>query len=114
MRQYAAIVRLPGAWWLILGAFPGRLSFSMSTLAIFFHVDSITDSIASAGLCVGAFGLVSSLTAAFRGSLVDRFGQTGPLLTFVPAYTTSMIALAGSSMKITRRVPSASERVKRA
>ena len=94
MRQYATIVRLPGAWWLILGAFPGRLSFSMSTLAIFFHVDSITDSVAAAGLCVGAFGLVSSLTAAFRGSLVDRFGQTGPLLTFVPAYTTSMVALA--------------------
>lgn len=66
----------------------------MSTLAIFFHVDAVTNSIAASGLCVGAFGLLSSLTAGFRGGLVDRFGQTGPLLTFVPAYTVSMLSLA--------------------
>lgn len=94
MRTYAAIVRLPGAWWLILGAFPGRLSFSMATLAIFFHVDGATDSIAAAGLSVGAFGLISSVTASFRGSLVDRLGQTRPLLIFVPAYAASMLTMA--------------------
>lgn len=94
MRKYATILRLPGAWWLILGAFPGRLSFSMSTLAIFFHVDGVTDSIAAAGLSVGAFGLISSVTAAFRGSLVDKLGQTRPLLMFVPAYAASMLAMA--------------------
>lgn len=97
MRQYLQIMRLPGAWWLILGAFPGRLSFSMSSLGIFFHVDQVTDSLASAGLAIGAFGLLSSITAAFRGGLIDKFGQTGPLLFFVPAYTTSMVTLAAFS-----------------
>lgn len=97
MRQYLKIMRLPGAWWLILGAFPGRISFSMSSLGIFFHVDQVTDSLASAGLAIGAFGLLSSITAAFRGGLIDKFGQTGPLLFFVPAYTTSMVSLAAFS-----------------
>ena len=94
MRQYLQIMRLPGAWWLILGAFPGRISFSMASLGIFFHVDKVTDSLASAGLAVGAFGLLSSITAAFRGGLIDKHGQTGPLLFFVPAYATSMVTLA--------------------
>ena len=94
VRQYLQIMRLPGAWWLILGAFPGRISFAMSNLGIFFHVDKATGSIASAGLCVGAFGLLSSMTAAFRGGLVDRLGQTRPLLFFVLAYTSSMLLLA--------------------
>lgn len=97
MRQYLQIMRLPGAWWLILGAFPGRISFSMASLGIFFHVDKTTDSLATAGLAVGAFGLLSSITAAFRGGLIDRHGQTGPLLFFVPAYATSMLALASLS-----------------
>ena len=66
----------------------------MANLGIFFHVDKVTNSLASAGLAIGAFGLLSSITAAFRGGLIDKYGQTGPLLFFVPAYATSMITLA--------------------
>lgn len=94
MRQYLTVLRLPGAWWLILGAFPGRISFAMSNLAIFFHVDHVTGSIAAAGFCVGAFGLLGSITASLRGGLVDKYGQTRPLLLFVPAYAVSMVTLA--------------------
>jgi predicted MFS family arabinose efflux permease len=66
----------------------------MASLAMFFHVDATTNSIAAAGMAVGAFGLLSSVTASLRGGLVDRLGQTRPLLIFIPAYTVSMLAMA--------------------
>ena len=65
----------------------------MCSLSIFFRVDDVTNSVAAAGAAVGAFGLTSSITAGWRGSLVDRFGQTRPLRIFVPAYATCMTIL---------------------
>lgn len=98
MRDYRELVKLPGAWWVIIGAFPGRLSFAMSGLAIFFHVQRASGSLAAAGTAVGAYSFVSSITAAARGHLVDRLGQSIPLLIFVPSYAaaTSIMALFGS------------------
>ncbi|NBU30920.1 MAG: MFS transporter [Actinobacteria bacterium] len=93
MRAYRELLRLPGAWWLICGALPGRIAFSMCSLSIFFRVDHVTDSLSAAGIAVGAFGLTSSLTAGWRGRLVDRYGQTRPLMIFVPAYAISMVVL---------------------
>lgn len=93
VRAYRELLRLPGAWWLICGALPGRIAFSMCSLSVFFRVDHVTNSLAAAGAAVGAFGLTSSITAGWRGSLVDRFGQTKPLRIFVPAYTTCMVLL---------------------
>lgn len=105
MRDYRELVTLPGAWWVIIGAFPGRLSFSMSGLAIFFHVQKATGSLAAAGSAVGAYTLVSSLTAAARGHLVDRLGQSIPLLIFVPSYATATIVMAFFGNKAGLAIP---------
>ena len=94
MRDYRELVKLPGAWWLIIGAFPGRLAFAMSGLSMFFHVQRATGSPAAAGTAIGAYTLVSSLTAAARGHLVDRLGQTIPLLVFVPSYASATVIMA--------------------
>lgn len=93
MRAYLDLARRPGAWWLILGSLPGRLSFSMSSLAIFFHLEHVSGSLTASGTAVGAYSLVASLTAAPRGRLVDHWGQTRPLALFVPLFAGSLLAI---------------------
>jgi predicted MFS family arabinose efflux permease len=87
MRSYLEILNIQGAWRLILSSIPGRLSYGISGLALFFHVQQLTDSLAVAGYAIGAFSGVSALTAAPRGHAIDRWGQTRPLLLLVPAFT---------------------------
>jgi MFS family permease len=94
MNLYLELIRRPGAWWLILGSLPGRFAFSMSGLAIFFHLQQVSGSLAAGGTAVGAYVLASSLSAAARGRLVDHWGQTKPLALFVPSYVTSLIVIA--------------------
>lgn len=86
MKQYLELLRIPGAVRLIVSSAPARLSYAMSGLAVFFHVQQLTDSLSTAGFAVGAYSLVSSLTAAIRGHAVDRWGQTTPLALLVPGF----------------------------
>lgn len=91
---YREFVRIPGVLPLLFASTFGRLAYSMVSLALFFQVEAITGSVATAGLAVGiSFGL-GALTAGPRGLLVDRFGQTKPLYAFVPAYATACLLLA--------------------
>lgn len=60
---------------------------------MFFHVQQLTGSLASAGFAVGAYSGFSSLTAAIRGHAIDRFGQTKPLAVLVPSFTFATVAL---------------------
>jgi MFS family permease len=94
MRSYLDILKLQGAWRLIISSIPGRLSYGMSGLALFFHIEQITDSLSVAGYAIGAFSGVSAMTAAIRGHAIDRWGQTRPLAILVPAFTLSC-ALVG-------------------
>lgn len=94
MREYLALMRLPGAWRLTLGALPARIAYSMVNLVMFFHVKDLTGSISAAGIAIGASSVAASSTAALRGHMVDRFGQTRPLLVLVPAWSLSCFALA--------------------
>ncbi|MEY4323276.1 MAG: hypothetical protein RL410_1057 [Actinomycetota bacterium] len=87
MKNYVEILRIPGAIRLVVSSIPARLAYAMSGLAIFFHVLQLTHSLSTAGFAVGAYSLVSSLTAAVRGHAVDRFGQTTPLLILVPGFS---------------------------
>ncbi|MEN9711508.1 MAG: hypothetical protein RL441_1500 [Actinomycetota bacterium] len=89
MRSYLELMRRPGAWRLVLSSLPARIAYGMSGLAIFFHAQQITDSLATAGYSVGAYSLLSSLTAAPRGHIVDRYGMTKPIAILVPAYAGS-------------------------
>ena len=86
MRDYLALLKLKGSLRLIVSSVPARMAYAMSGLAVFFHVQQITDSLSSAGFAVGAYSFVSSLTAAVRGHAVDRWGQTTPLALLVPGY----------------------------
>lgn len=77
---------------LFAATFP-RLSYSMVSLAIFFHVQHATGSVAVAGVAVGASSLTGAISAALRGKIVDTHGQTIPLYIFTPLYAVSNILL---------------------
>ena len=81
---------------LLLSAFPARLAYSMIGLGIYFKVQQTTNSIAIAGLAVGAHGLSGAISAGIRGELLDRFGMKWPLRLFVPAYA-AMILIFNAS-----------------
>lgn len=66
----------------------------MVSLAIFFLVQQASGSVAVAGLAVGISTGIGAITAGPRGHLVDRYGQTLPLLILVPSYALATIALA--------------------
>lgn len=107
MRAYRILFSFPGVTRLALGIIPGRLSYGMIALATFFFVTQSTDSIALAGFATGAEGLASSLTAGFRGSLIDRYGQTKPLAFFIPTWVMSVMLLASTDQAATLLLASA-------
>lgn len=94
MRAYRSLLGIAGVKPLLFASTFGRLAYSMVSLAIFFQVLDVTGSVGSAGLAVGISAGLGSLTAGPRGLIVDRFGQTGPLFLFVPAYAISCLLLA--------------------
>lgn len=93
MRAYLELMQKPGAWRLVLSSLPSRIAYGMSGLAVFFHAQQVTNSLATAGYAVGAYSLLSSITAAPRGHIVDRYGMTKPIAILVPAYSSSAIIM---------------------
>lgn len=94
MGAYRDFLATPGARKLLVaGLFP-RLAYSMVSLAIFFRVQEASGSIAVAGLAVGASSIAGALTAGPRGWIVDRYGQTLPIIIMAPAYAVAAFALA--------------------
>jgi MFS family permease len=93
MSAYLDLLRMPGVLRLIVSAAPGRLAYSMIGLATFFYVQDKTGSLTVAGFATGAETVASSLTAGFRGQLIDRLGQTRPLSAFIPSWVTSLLVL---------------------
>jgi MFS family permease len=65
----------------------------MSGLAIFFHTQQVSDSLAMSGYAVGTYAFISSLTAAPRGHIIDRYGMTLPLGILIPSYALSAAAM---------------------
>lgn len=94
MGAYREFVRIPGVAPLLVAATFPRLAYSMVSLAMFFQVQSVTGSVGTAGLAVGVSSGLGALTAGPRGHLVDRFGQTMPLYSLVPAYAVACLLLA--------------------
>ena len=84
MKRYRELFALPYTWTLVLASFPARLSYGMIGLGIFFKVQRETGSVAFAGLAIGLNSIGGSLTAGFRGYLIDRYCQSWPLRIFVP------------------------------
>lgn len=94
MRTYLEFLKIPGVKRLLVSALPGRLSYAMIALATFFFVQDVTGSITLAGIATGVETLTSSLTAGFRGNLIDKFGQTKPLSFFVPTWVALVLFLS--------------------
>ena len=99
MKRYLEVLALPHAWTLVLASFPARLAYGMVGLGIFFKVQRETGSVAFAGLAIGLNSIAGSLTAGFRGYLIDRYGQSWPLRIFVPSYAAMILAVNASESK---------------
>ena len=94
MRAYLAVLAVGDARRIVVALALTRLGYGMIGLAVVLLAYDVTGSFAIAGLAVGVFTLASGLLAPLRGSLVDRFGQTRPLVVYVPLYTTFCLALS--------------------
>lgn len=94
MEQYWNFLRIQGVPRLLFASIFGRLAYSMVSLAIFFQVQRVTGSVAVAGLAAGISSGLGAMTAGPRGLLVDRLGQTRPIMALVPAYAVSCALLA--------------------
>ena len=81
----------------MISALPGRLAYGMIALATFFFVQDKTGSITLAGIATGVETIASSLTAGFRGNLIDKWGQTKPLSIFVPSWVALVVILSSVS-----------------
>jgi len=99
MKRYLEVLALPHAWTLVLASFPARLAYGMIGLGIFFKVQRETNSVAFAGLAIGLNSIAGSLTAGFRGYLIDKYGQSWPLRIFVPSYAAMILAVNASESK---------------
>ena len=97
MRTYLDLFEIPGVKRLVVSALPGRLAYGMIALATFFFVQDKTGSITLAGIATGVETITSSLTAGFRGNLIDKWGQTRPLSIFVPSWVALVIVLSSVS-----------------
>lgn len=94
MRTYWRFLKIPNVKRLILSALPGRLAYGMVNLAIFFFVQEVSQSITLAGIATGTSTVTGSLSAGARGTVLDKFGQTKPLLLFIPAWVTCITVLS--------------------
>lgn len=94
MLQYRNLFQIPQVKRLVASTIPGRLAYGMINISTFFYVQQIAGSITLAGIATGMETVASSLTAGFRGGLIDRFGQTKPLSIFVPLWASSVILLS--------------------
>jgi predicted MFS family arabinose efflux permease len=92
MKQYKVLLALPHVMPLLIAAFPGRIGYSMVGLGIFFKTQQTTGSVATAGITVGLYSLSGSVSTGLRALLIERWGQTWPLMILVPSYTLMIIA----------------------
>lgn len=93
MNRYRELLGVPHVKILVLSAFPARVAYGMVSLSIFFKANHETNSIPLAGLAIGLNSISGALTAAARGSVIDRYGQKWPLRIQVPAYSIMLILL---------------------
>ncbi len=99
VRTYWKLFAIPGVKRLVISAIPGRIAYAMINLTTFFYVQHATGSITLAGLATGAETVTSSLTAGIRGQAIDKFGQTKPLLIYVPAWVSIVLLLSFQTEK---------------
>jgi MFS family permease len=92
MKRYLTLLRMPGTLNLILASLPGRLSYGMLSMSLYWKAYDQSHSFAFAGSILMLNSIAGSMTAGFRASLIDRIGLKQPLLIFAPAYALGVIA----------------------
>ena len=100
VRVYRDVFRFAEARRLWLAMLPVRLGYSMTSFAIVYLVHDRTGSWSDAGLATGAFIAGAGVTAPLRGSLVDKLGQTKPLLVYVPIFCAALVLLPNMDSRI--------------
>ncbi len=93
IQPYAALLRTPHAFAPVTAAFLGRLPTGMMPLALVLFGYGASGSYATAGRITAAYTLCSALFAPVQGRLVDRFGQTWPLVASGLAHSAALIGL---------------------
>jgi MFS family permease len=93
LRPYLEVLRLPHALRVFVPAQLGKLSFSMTTLAVILAVQGATGSFAAAGATTGAFGLANVVAAPARARFIDRRGQRFALSLLAVCFGIAAIAL---------------------
>jgi predicted MFS family arabinose efflux permease len=96
--SYRDVLLLPNALRTFAPALLGRLSYGLLPLSALFTVQHSTDSFATAGIAVAAFGL-ASLSMPFKARLVDRHSQRRvlPVLAALCAAGLAAIAFLGTT-----------------
>ena len=77
---YRSLLRDDAFRGLLLSSAPGRMGFSMSTLALVLLLTTRPGGLAVAGLATGAFAAGNALLAPLRGRMVDRHGRPALLV----------------------------------
>jgi MFS family permease len=93
MRAYGQILRIPAARRLALVMLPVRLGYAMAGLALVLIAVERIGSASAGGAALGLFSLGAGLLGPVRGRIVDRYGQTRPLLIYVPVFCAGFVAL---------------------
>jgi MFS family permease len=86
VRAYRHLFVLPAARRLALVMMPIRLGYAMAGLALVLLGTATTGSFTTGGAALGLFSLGAGALGPFRGRVVDRYGQTRPLLVYVPLF----------------------------
>jgi len=106
LRRYRELLRIPGLAALMAAAFIGRLPFGMSVLSLILLLRAHDFDYAAVGIVTAAAGFSVGFSAPVLGRIVDRVGQTMPLVTMAALTTLTGVALvaavaAGASVAVT-------------
>ncbi len=93
IQPYSALLRAPNALAPVGAAFVGRLSIGMMPLALVLFGYAASGSYATAGQITAAYSLCLAIFALVQGRLVDRFGQSGPLVVSGVAHSVALIGM---------------------
>ena len=90
LRRYRELLRIPGLAALMAAAFIGRLPFGMSVLSLILLLRAHDFDYAAVGIVTAAAGFSVGFSAPVLGRIVDRVGQTMPLV-IMSALTTCLL-----------------------
>lgn len=94
-RNYAAVLRTPGAWKFYLAAAPARIGLAMTSLGIVWLIHGATGSYAAAGSVTGGFAVAEALAGPQVARLIDRFGQPRMLPIILMVHAAAVALLIG-------------------